>query len=101
MTHPRRVLYRPGDLLLLPEVEGDVGLETVLTILAQNKVTLSLRANGALRARKLGYRRLHPDLASLVARHAEALLAVVRAHQAQRPPCGRDYGPAVPQGDTP
>ena len=82
MPHPRRERYSPKDLL--PAVQGDRHLETVLGILAQHRVVLGIRANGTLRARKLGDRTLHPDLAQLVARHAAALLTVVKAQQQKR-----------------
>jgi hypothetical protein len=85
MTHPRRKRYHPRDLL--HDVQGDAQLSTVLTILEQNGIVLGLRTNGMLRVRILGRRTLPLDLAQLVARWQEDLLAVVRAHQAEGYKC--------------
>ena len=80
MMHSRREIYRPRDLL--HDVQGDVDMVTVLTILDQHRVVLGIRSTGRLRARRLGERTLHPDLVQLIARHEDTLLAVVTAHRA-------------------
>ena len=79
MANVRRA-ERYSARVLLDDVQEDPRMTTVLAILAQHQVTLSLRANGELRARILGRRGMHPDLARLVWLHAEALLAAVKAH---------------------